>query len=143
MFKIFLYRCVCYSATLSIAISLCVFCLTGCSKEKAEKTPGQSFYLSQDDIKQLSLQGEKGDGTAAFRLFQYYELYLEDGKQSFYWLKKAAENGHVIAQYNLGLEFLNNQQRKDRTQALYWLRKAAQSGNADAKEIIQKLEKQE
>ncbi len=127
---------------LLVTVGLFVFCFTGCSKEKTERTPGESFYLSNNDIKQLSLQAEKGDGTAAFRLYKYYELYLEDHKLSFYWLKKAAENGHVIAEYNLGVEFLDNEERKDRTQALYWLRKAAQGGNSEAKEILDKIEKE-
>ena len=49
------------------------------------------------------------------------------------WLRKAADQGHASAQFNLGVMYGNGQGvPQDYTQAVQWYRKAADQGNADA-----------
>jgi TPR repeat protein len=49
-----------------------------------------------------------------------------------YWLTKAAENGHISAQHNLGIRFLS----KDKRRAFYWLSLAAKQGNENSKQRL-------
>jgi TPR repeat protein len=50
------------------------------------------------------------------------------------WFKKAAEQGHVLAQYRLGQIFERGQKgtRRDLSEAAEWYQRAAQGGNIDA-----------
>jgi uncharacterized protein len=49
------------------------------------------------------------------------------------WLRKAANGGHVIAQYNLGMMYLNGEVvKQDRYEAIVLLRMAAEKGYSDA-----------
>lgn len=50
------------------------------------------------------------------------------------WFKKAADQGNVDAQNNLGVMYYTGEGvPKDMAKAREWLRKAAAQGNADAK----------
>ena len=51
-----------------------------------------------------------------------------------YWYQKAAEQGHAVAQYSLGLCYYKHGRgvKKDRTKSVYWYRKAAEQGYAEA-----------
>jgi len=52
--------------------------------------------------------------------------------------KKAAENGHNQAQYNLALSYINGEgTEKNLEKAIYWYHKAAENGNIDAQYEIQ------
>jgi TPR repeat protein len=56
---------------------------------------------------------------------------------------KAAEQGHAVAQYNLGLIFAKGLTGKpELNQALVWLRAAEKSGYAQATAEIAKIEQQ-
>ena len=64
--------------------------------------------------------------------------YGENGKQKDYpeavkWFRKAAEQGHTFAQYNLGVCYYNGWGvPQDYSEAVKWYRKAAVQGYADA-----------
>ena len=63
--------------------------------------------------------------------FTYYEN--QNYKTAFYWLLKAALQGDVFAQYNLGVMNLNGSGvPKNYEQAFYWFQKAALQGYAPA-----------
>jgi TPR repeat protein len=127
---------------------LLIFCLSGCSGKTEDKgkevvkTPGDSYSLSTEDMKKLSDKAEAGDADAGFRLWQYYAFYAGNSEKALYWEKKAAEHGHVTAQYNLGMRFLVDPVLKDKNQALYWLGKAAEYGDIDAKKKLEELRKE-
>ena len=57
----------------------------------------------------------------------------QDYAQSVHWWRKAAEQGHVDAQSNLGWAYLNGRGvPQDDAQAVHWYRKAAEQGHANA-----------
>ena len=57
---------------------------------------------------------------------------------SIYWYEKAAEQGHDMAQYKLGMKY-NYGIGVDFEKAYYWLNKASLSGNIFAKEELSKV----
>ena len=58
----------------------------------------------------------------------------QDYKQAIVWFTKAAEQGHAVAQYNLGVMYHNGGEGvpQDDKQATYWVAKAAKQGEANA-----------
>lgn len=82
------------------------------------------------DIKQLTKQGNNGDADAAYLLHRYYYYIEGDQERDLSWLVKAAESGHVEAQYEL------SQRTEDKEKAIYWRNKAAEGGHIKAKEIL-------
>jgi TPR repeat protein len=49
------------------------------------------------------------------------------------WFRKAAEQGHAMAQFNLGVMYANGEGvPKDDAEAVKWFRKAAEQGDAKA-----------
>ncbi|WP_439830288.1 tetratricopeptide repeat protein, partial [Aeromonas veronii] len=57
----------------------------------------------------------------------------QDDAQALAWYRKAAEQGHAKAQYNLGVMYGNGQGvPQDDAQAVVWFRKAAEQGLAEA-----------
>lgn len=82
-------------------------------------------------------QAEAGDAEAQFRLGHYLQVggqgVTKDEKESFKWSRKAAEQGHALAQYNLALSYANGEGvAKDEKQAVQWFSKAAEQGYAVA-----------
>jgi len=58
---------------------------------------------------------------------------IQDYKEAVKWYTKAAEQGNVDAQYNLGLMYNNGQGViQDYKEAVKWYTKAAEQGNVDA-----------
>jgi len=56
--------------------------------------------------------------------------------------RKEAEQGVPLAQYTLGLLYLEGKGvPQDKAEAIKWFRKAAKQGHAEAKEELKKLEK--
>jgi uncharacterized protein len=107
-------------------------------KDVNRDLPKQSFYLSHEQIRGYINKAERGDGIAASRLSFYYEQVGYFSK-SFYWLKKAADNGDDGEQYNLGSMYLYDDKIKNKEKALFWYKKAAEQGNTDAKEKLSKF----
>jgi TPR repeat protein len=76
--------------------------------------------------------GEKGlmsDQYNLARMYQFGVGVAPDSKQAVYWYEKAAKQGHVKAQFNLGLMY--NKEQND-VQAVEWYRKAAEQGHLNA-----------
>jgi TPR repeat protein len=56
------------------------------------------------------------------------------------WFRKAAEQGHAPAQYNLGVcYYYGNGVPQNYREAVRWIRKAAEQGHADAIEGLKKM----
>jgi TPR repeat protein len=56
------------------------------------------------------------------------------------WYKKAAEQGHAVAQFNLGICYDNgNGVKKDREEAARWFKKAADQGDVKAQKCLEDL----
>ena len=57
----------------------------------------------------------------------------KDDAEAVSWFRKAAEQGHAGAQYNLGLKYARGEGvPKDDAEAVSWYRKAAEQGHAGA-----------
>ena len=61
----------------------------------------------------------------------------KDYVEAVKWWRKAAEQGDVFAQYNLGLSYRNGcGVPEDDTEAVKWFRKAAEQGDARAQNML-------
>ncbi len=87
----------------------------------------QSLDLLPAQEADLAKRANSGDSDAAFKLYKFYDLVQLDREKGIYWLTKAAEEGHVGAQYNLGYLYIYDERYKDLEKAKYWLKKAAPS----------------
>jgi len=119
--------------------------IVSCGKcEHKEISPSQIFLLSDEEIVKLEKSSLKGSGEAAFKLWKHYGVDRgdSDADKSNYWLKIAARNGHVIAQYNLAFS-LFYEEPQNIPEAKYWARKAALQGDKDAVELLKDIEANE
>ena len=83
------------------------------------------------ELDKWMLQAYEGDRDAQFKvgvLFTNDEFITPDYEQSVYWYKQAARQGHVLAQYNLGHQYLTGTgvNRSETTAMSWWLKAAAQ-----------------
>ena len=64
----------------------------------------------------------------------------EDDAEAVFWLRKAAEQGHVVAQYNLGQMYANGDGvPEDRVEAYAWLVLSATLGMREAHLEVESL----
>ena len=83
-------------------------------------------------LKALQERAAAGDVDAQCGLGKQYEHALgvpQDNTQAVLWLRKAAEQGNIAAQVELGVVF---DKMQDYAQAFTWYSKAAEQGNARA-----------
>lgn len=96
---------------------------------------GVYYYDKKDYNKSLDyflIAGEKGNALAQNQIGIFYAEGLgvkQDKVQATEWLKKAAEQGVVLAQRILGDIY---SEEEDYTKAAEWYEKAAEQGDADA-----------
>ncbi len=82
------------------------------------------------------------DKQLAEALTKYFEGQEDEGvrqdkSEAVKWYRKAAEQGHATAQYNLGCMYnLGEGVREDDSEAVKWYRKAAEQGNSWAQYIL-------
>src|SRR5579863_5536289 len=97
-------------------------------------TQAQQCHTAHDPqaLKAMQQRAAAGDADSQCGLGKQYEFALgvpEDDKQAEFWLQKSAEQGHILAQVELGVVFDKTQ---DYAQALIWYRRAAEQGHARA-----------
>ena len=69
-------------------------------------------------------------------LYQGQEMEV-DPSAAFYWLERAAEQGHPDAQCNCGTLYFNGQgTERDLTKAKFWFEKVAAQGDAFASQVL-------
>ena len=79
----------------------------------------------------------------ALALGLLYKGVGKDSVQGVHWLEKAANQGHVDAQYELGMCYLRGDGvGKDDDQVFNWLNKSAAQGHRDAQYQLARLEEQ-
>jgi len=91
-----------------------------------------SEHAEIPDLEELKRRADEGDGESQARLGFAYATGRgvdRDPTQALIWYEKAAESGHVAAQYNVADMCLA---RRDYDAALSWFSKAAASGDPDA-----------
>jgi TPR repeat protein len=103
--------------------------------------PQKVFAIHYEGITSFEIyqpKANQGDADSQFNLAFLYHRGVEipqDFRYAVYWYKKAAEQGHVNAQYSLGSLYRYSYDKevpRDYKQAVYWLTKAAEQGHADA-----------
>jgi len=113
------------------------------AKNKSSVTfNNQSFDLSSKEIELYIKLSEAGDPESARKLANYYNMVAIDLKKGFFWNEKAARNGHIIAQFEIGRDYVSGVEqtcKKDLNKAKYWLEKAAKRGDPDAKHYLSLL----
>jgi TPR repeat protein len=83
-----------------------------------------------------------GDAKAAYRLLGD-SATAGNAEDTAFWLEVAAENGHPIAQYNLGAKLLGSADPRLQVRAEYWLSRAAKAGDRAAEQLLRKWRKGE
>ena|SRR5690349_682090 len=88
-------------------------------------------------LAELRAKAQEGNSRSQFELgtvFQFGSLGVaKDYVEAVKWYRKAAEQNHVWAQYNLGLCYHQGKGvAKDDAEAVKWFRKAAEQNDADS-----------
>lgn len=88
----------------------------------------------RDELDKWMLRAYEGDRDAQFKvgvLFTNDQFGPPDFEQAVYWYKQAARQGHVLAQYNLGHQYLTGVGvEKNETTAMTWWLEAAKQDHA-------------
>jgi len=74
------------------------------------------------------MKAKAGDAQAAYRLFKYYYWEKIDEKIGMHWLRVAANQGHVMAQYNLGSILIRSTDPQEKSEGLKWLQLTEKHG---------------
>ncbi len=78
-------------------------------------------------------------GDAAFKLANWH-LTARQIDKALRWYERAANAGHVRAQYNLGLLYLKGEHVPwDGFTGMAWISKAAKSGDTKAQALVRRL----
>jgi hypothetical protein len=88
----------------------------------------------RDELDKWMLRAYEGDRDAQFKvgvLFTNDQFGPPDFEQAVYWYKQAARQGHVLAQYNLGHQYLTGVGvEKNESSAMQWWLEAAKQDHA-------------
>lgn len=91
---------------------------------------------SEDEALRLELQAaHQGLAEAQVSVARHYhnaDTSPDKRARAVQWYRRAAKQGHPLAQYQLGLVCLQSDDRAGLGEGLQWLRQAAQTGYADA-----------
>ena len=138
--------------TLFIGIFICIS--TGYSLNRGVKCDTtesivliDDFKISENEIIKLKKDALGGEPEAAFKLYQFYEIFNYDKKKAEYWARIAAENNNIKGQYSYAICLLSDKysdmdsleidQRKQR--AIFWLKKAANNNFELAREVLENI----
>lgn len=112
---------------IAIAISLAI----GACTEQPPADDARQKFRERSTVRQ---KAEQGDAEAQHKLAKLYLFDAlsgdaEDYRFSALWMKRAAEQGHVLAQFNLGEYYANGWGvPENHTEALKWMKRAAEQG---------------
>jgi TPR repeat protein len=111
----------------------------GCATEGVPVCGNADLVIPSSELPAVKAKALNGDSTAALQLEQYYDFVVLDYKEGRKWLRLAAEQGNSVAQYDLGLMYMNNDAVPNLGKAKYWFRLAERNGSIEAKEALRKL----
>ncbi len=95
-----------------------------------------SFDLTDLQKSILITRANKGDNDAASRLGLYFDFVTGHHSAAYFWFKKAATNGHVKSQFNLGVRSLGKKTFESCNEATYWFRLASKNGMLQAQKEL-------
>lgn len=103
-----------------------------------------NLTIARNNLKLFEAGGNQGLIEAQLSLASYYSRIDEQPKDAFYWYKKAAEQGHMDAQHEVGRCFvLGIGTAKDIEEGKKWLNKAADQGHKEAQRELKEMNKTE
>ena len=97
---------------------------------------GSVFSINSEELTSVVSMANAGDSVSSFKLYQYFKFSKSNLNESEKWLLKAAEQGHVTAQYNLAVSL---QKKKEFSKALAWATKAKNNGVSGADDLIKEI----
>ncbi len=106
-------------------------------KESIEEISSSLSSITEEQIPALTEKANAGDSKAQLLLgFAYFygRGITKDNDEANKWLEKAGEQGNILAQYQLGVNYATpaTTAKPDFDQAAKWYAKAAKQGNAEA-----------
>ncbi|WP_109116566.1 caspase family protein [Azospirillum sp. TSO22-1] len=115
--------------------------------EELERKPppaATSALPRKDEPQQLALTPPPAEQPVSMEeAFRRGEeaLRQKNHTQARQWFRKAADQGHIAAQYQIGVLYEQGRGgKRDLAQARTWFRKAAEAGHADAGKALQRLD---
>lgn len=124
---------------LGIGLSLCMHYTPVLEAADFQARTSSDTFLVQDILAQkvarLRCLAEGGETDAQYELGLLYRDGLgvkQNVAEAFYWLGKAAFNGHAEAGYDLAMLYI---EYDESDKALHWINVAAKHGNAKAKHV--------
>jgi TPR repeat protein len=99
----------------------------------------ENLKLSKKDLIDFTEKVKMGDPDAAYKLYMHYECVERDRIEAIYWLRTSAGLGLPLAEYMLGIYYLQND-LKNIPQAKLWLKRAENDGFLKAGGILKTLE---
>lgn len=103
--------------------------------------PSARFRLSKEQLTEQTTKAKQGDGDAAFKLYQHFDMTTEDQKSSFFWLEKAAFSDHPIALYNIAHTYIYDEKYVNHEKAMYWLNRGVDASDPHVKELLERYKK--
>jgi len=95
---------------------------------------------SKEKLELLKQCSKLENGMAQFLLAELYYSGIaikQDMHKAYYWYLKAAKNGHVKAQYQVGMMLLDGKGvTEDSFDGLEWIFTSSQGGNSEATEVL-------
>ncbi len=99
-------------------------------------------FLGEEKFNEVKSKAEQGDYNAQFILGYWLKSFKDLGEDEnpTDWFLKAAQKGHIHAQYELGRSLIRGQGcEKDKEKGLEWLVRAAANGQEDSKNFLASL----
>ena len=91
----------------------------------------ESWENYNKGIKLVKL-AEKGDAEALYQLsyvYEYGDEVVQDPKKSLFWMRKVAEQGYPLTQYETGFKYFGEEHGRNYKEAYKWFRIAVLSGH--------------
>ena len=125
-----------FCAAIVISASTCFAIGSAIAQSETKAAPLVNEQEYRDELNKWMLRAYEGDREAQFEvglLFTNDQFDQPDFEQAVYWYKQAARQGHVLAQYNLGHQYITGEgvARNERTAMQWWL-EAAKSDHGPA-----------
>ena len=99
------------------------------------------FSLTEKDQNKLIVKTSHGDSEAAYKLYLFNYCVTGDKLEGIFWLRTAAGLKHPIAEYNLGLFYMDKYKEfYNLENAKRWFQKAKRDGYESAEKKLKEIE---
>ena len=100
----------CFIAAIFVSILSTISIASAQSELEIENNPLDPQGEGIDELDRWLLRAYEGDRDAQFRVGVHYsdvQSSKHDPEQATYWFRQAARQGHSLAQYNLGHQYIS------------------------------------